>query len=711
MLGPNEWLKPGRDGSYTFDQITHLLTDAWQEPRWRERAEIEDEFYDGNQLTSDTLRLMKENGIPPYSFNKIASIVDSVQGFEAMTRTDLMVVAEDDRSVQTAEGMNALFKKDLRVTDFNDHGAEAFGQMVRVGIGWLEVSREDDPFKNDYRVGSVDWREMWYDWRAREFDLSDARYIVRRKWFDADILAEHWPKKRELIRFTGRGWPSSWFARLRDHTQSDLRQDLEHEQEHSLEELEWRDVTRNRVAQYEIFYRVPQRVTVLVLPDDMKIQFDRNNPKHIQAVESGHGELRTGATTRLRHAYYIGPHRMHDDWHEFSMPHYIPCIFKREGKSRAPYGMVRHMISPQQDINARRSKLYYNLSSTRVIVDEDAVDNHQETAAQIALKDAYIKRNPDRSNPSSPGIEIDEGQESNQTEFALLRQSAEDLHSVSGIYPEFAGQQSRSGQSNDLFENMVQEGTKVLGRPLSNWVRSRRAAGRLMLTMRMKDMASRPNVAVTIERSTLQRSRTIVLNGMSEGRNTRSNDILRMRAHVALSDFPSTVTYREQKFVALSEIVKSMPPEIAGMMMDLVVQASNMPNQGPLLDRLRQLTGFGPDPTDPQEAEALMRQRQQKEEMEQRQAELQFAEQEADIEKKRAEAAYSMARAKKTGGPDMDFTEAKTVAELTALAESEKDSLRKDVDLRTKLLEAGARLIGEANREDQPKPVPTKKAA
>ena len=548
-----------------------------------------------------------------------------------------------------------------------------------------------------YHVGHVDWREMWWDWRAREPDYSDARWMVRRKWFDADILAESWPRKKDLIRFAGAGWPTQWFARLHDQSTSELRRDFQFEEEHSLESLEWRDVNRHRVALYEILYKVPTTVTAMVLPDETRIEFDRANPAHVQAVEQRQVELRRGPSNRLRHAYYVGPHRLYDKWHEFNRFHYVPFIFKREGKSRSPYGLVRHMISPQEDINARRSKILYNLSSERVMIEEDAVDDHDQTARDMARSDAYIVLNPDRVNKTG-GISVETRNEANPTQFSLMQESKQDMHAITGLYPEFGGQSSRAGQSGALFEGLVEQGQKVLGKPFNNFKRSRTTAGTLLLAMRVKDMAGRDNLQVTMERSMESRSRTIMLNGVTPGAEKRSNDVLRLRYYVALSETPSTVTYREQKFVALAEIIKSMPENIQVAMLDLIVMASNMPNRKAVLDRLRQVTGFGPEPTDPQEAQALMQEQQRRKELEERDIQLSFQEREAKVEMDMATAQLTMTRAEKTGGVDVEFTEAKTLAELVALAEAEKESLRKDVDMRAKLLEAGGRLLAEANR-------------
>jgi hypothetical protein len=55
-----------------------------------------------------------------------------------------------------------------------------------VGLGWVEVARESDPFKFPYRCTAVHRNEIFWDMLDREPGLPKARYLVRRRWTDAD---------------------------------------------------------------------------------------------------------------------------------------------------------------------------------------------------------------------------------------------------------------------------------------------------------------------------------------------------------------------------------------------------------------------------------------------------------------------------------------------------------------------------------------------
>ena len=174
-----DW-KPQGDGSYSPEQMHRLLYDLNDEPNWRPNASLEMQFYDGNQLDQPTLALMAERGIPPHITNVIQPAIDNALGYEEIMRTDVIIKADDEKSFETAMAVNAKYKEAERLTDFDNAVAHAFADMMRIGIGWIGVTRNGDPFKYPYRVKHVPWREMWWDWRARDFNLQDARYVIRR---------------------------------------------------------------------------------------------------------------------------------------------------------------------------------------------------------------------------------------------------------------------------------------------------------------------------------------------------------------------------------------------------------------------------------------------------------------------------------------------------------------------------------------------------
>jgi hypothetical protein len=63
--------------------------------------------------------------------------------------------------------------------------------------------RESDPFKFPYRCKAIHRNEIYWDFLAKEPDLSDARYLIRRKWTETDLAALLFPDKADFIKTVG----------------------------------------------------------------------------------------------------------------------------------------------------------------------------------------------------------------------------------------------------------------------------------------------------------------------------------------------------------------------------------------------------------------------------------------------------------------------------------------------------------------------------
>jgi hypothetical protein len=102
--------------------------------------------------------------------------------------TDWRVRPEDDEECDDdlAEGLTVKLKHAETESRADRAVSDAYAAQIKAGLGWVEVSREHDPFKCPYRVRYVHRREIFWDWRAEQPDLSDARYLIRRRWLELE---------------------------------------------------------------------------------------------------------------------------------------------------------------------------------------------------------------------------------------------------------------------------------------------------------------------------------------------------------------------------------------------------------------------------------------------------------------------------------------------------------------------------------------------
>ena len=628
------------------------------------------QLYDGNQLDQPTLALMEERGIPPQIVNMIQPAIDNVLGYEEIMRTDVVIKAEDEESFETATAVNAKYKEAERLTDFDGAVAHAFADMVRIGIGWIGVTRTGDPFKYPYRVKHVPWREMWWDWRARDFNLQDARYVIRRQWYDADDLAMHFPMSRQMIKYAAAGWPTGWIdvwdrygasseGSLDLGRDNDLSRARHTEENSSLEEREWRDPQRGRLALYEILYKVPHRTKAIRMPSGKVIEYRKGNPVHEMALQKGF-PLIEGPSMRHRQAYYLGPHKLGDRELEIDDWHYIPFICRREDGDGSVYGYIRNMKSAQESINARHSRALYDMSARKVLIDEDAVDDHQQTAEEIARSDAYITLKSDRTHPE--GLRIVPNTDMTALTFELLQESKQNISDATGW------------KGDVPFEEFIARMGQSLAKPMANYKSSKMRAAKLISAMVVEDLKPEDDKPIAI--STGDRTvRTIMLNSRREADGVRDNDVVQLKTKLAWAEAPKSQSYSDQTFKALSEIVKSMPPEIQPALLHMVVRAAQLKDGNEIIEAIRGITGFGPEPEDPAEREKMAQEKAEQEAIEKKLQELEMMEREAQAMKVRGEAELVMAKAQKLANADTDLTLAKVETE-----EAKVDKIDSDID-------------------------------
>lgn len=586
--------------------VEQYLWEIKHQPNWRREADTCADYYDGNQLNNELVEKLKDRGQPPLITNLIKPTVDTVLGMEAKARTDWIVRPEDDTDSNddVAEALS-LKLKHAEVESRADRAcSDAYAGQIKAGLGWVEVARESDPLKFPYRVRYVHRREIFWDWRAEAYDLSDARYLIRRRWLELDHAIAMMPQYADLFRATTCGW-AGFDPLLEQNT--NLYQSFVLERDTRIEAVDWRDIQRERLCLYEIWYRKWVRGFVITLPNGKTVECDFDNVEHCQAILDG-APVRMGTFQKVRLAWYCGPHFLYDIPSPYEHGHfpYVPFFGYREDLTQVPYGLVRSMISPQDEINARKSKQLWLLNSRRTIADSDAVEDHDQAQREVARPDAYIILDAKRK-PNARFEVTSDGQLSAQ-QFQAMQESKQEIEEASGVHKVMQGQQS--GASSGLAINsLVEQGLNTLAEVNDNYRHARRLVGELLFTLLQTDMQGKQ---VGVKVGDGLQERVIVLNQKKvdpqTGQVTLVNDISGISPKVTLDDIPSTPTFRLQQLQMLTEITKSLPPNLQGMVIDFVVAATDLPNRQEIVDRLRGALGI----KTPQQQQAAMQMQEQK---------------------------------------------------------------------------------------------------
>lgn len=713
------------DGLRPSQFRTFLEECRWQ-PSWRNMADKCVDYYDGNQLDQDTLDALDRKGMGPLIRNITGPLVNVVLGMEAKTRADWRVSADTDTLQDVAEAMSAKLHEAERETRADRACSDGYAGQIKSGLGWVEVSRNQDPFSYPYRVEPIHRREIWWDWRDTSPDLGKARFLIRKRWFDVDQACAYFPEQQEILRATV-GDPSRYDLIVNKRA-LDLGMTLEEVRGLDIEDMEeWRSFDRKRLCLYEVWYRMFVRGWTAKLPNGQVYECDPKNPVHLALLNKGLIKAERSVYSKLRMSMWAGPHKLMDCNSTKRTFPYIPFWGYREDRTGVPYGLIRAMISPQDEVNARLQKMMWLLGAKRVEMDSDALDEKmqspQDMLAELARPDAVVFLKPSRTNRQG-AFQVNDNLTLADAQFKVLQDAMMSAQQVVGIYNATLGRESGT-TANSAIQSLVDQSTTALAEINDNYRYSRRLVGERLLDHVRDDMLG---VEVEVMAGEPGRRRAIVLNkGMgkggqaprlpapqavqqvppSENPNVSAdaaeqqaasmqirNDLSAAKLKVALDDVPSSPSYREQQFTMLSELTKGLPPELQKLVVPFVIEASDLSKRREMADTLRKAMGV-PTPRTPEEekqAEAQQAEAMQfAQNVQRKQALLELQEREAKIMQLRAVAQKAMSEA--NANPNV-AAEAKAqfeqrVGQVEAKARGEIDKLT--ADLMTVRMNAGAR--------------------
>lgn len=652
-------------------EFANILSEIEEQPAWRVNSDIESDYYDGNQLDSATLAAMKELGMAPIIENLVAPTVDAVLGLEAKTRLDWKIATNADEDFsEVAEAMNYRMKQAESESMADRACSDSFAAQVKAGLGWVEVAREHNPFLYPYRVGFVHRNEVFWDFRGKRPDTLDWRYLVRKRWHDVDVVKKTFPDKAELLNLSGAGWSGMDPTMLIDGGRSTgLAMDYGRERGWTHEEQEWRDTFRKRLCLSEVWYRRWIRGHVLKTPDGRVIEFDRKNRDHIEAVAYDLVQVRSALYTKVRLAWFVGPHKLADmptPYKHDKFP-YVPFFGKREDMTGVPYGLIRAMKPLQDEVNARNTKMIWLLAAKRVTMTEGVTKDSPETVRREAARpDAMHVLDPQKLQ-SGGKFEVETDFQLNSQQYSALVDKRQALKNVAGVYASFEGNQ-KGAISGVAANTLVEQSTQTLAEIFDNYQFARRQVGDLLMSLIIEDIGDKP-MEVKIDNE-VNGAKTVKLNVPDE-RGLLTNDVQRARLKVALSDVPGTASYREQRFLRLTELTRSLPENLQALVIDFVMAASDDPQRGEIVKRLRKALNLGDQeaPKTPEEAEAMQAAQAEQEQaaaLQQRAVELDLADKEAKVGKTNAEAARAQAQANAAAAGPIDAAVIQQLTEQVA---------------------------------------------
>ena len=340
---------PKKQQQTTDDLLTKMKkwVDDWSDATSdaREQSERDRDYYDGDQWTSEELAVLADRNQPAITINRIAPKVNAVLGHEVRTRVDPEALPRtpqhEDAAIAATDALRYVADRE----DFDGLRSDVTEELAIEGASGCLVTAEQDGDQIAIKLLHVPWDRLVFDPHSRKPDFSDALYTGLVTWmYRADALALYPEKQQEI---------------------DDALQASEHTDEgETLDDrprFVWADRKRKRMRVVEMYYREGSEWHVAhyarsgFLVDPTPVQFKDEQGRTVN-------------------------------------PMLLESAFVTRDNQR--YGLVRNLISVQDEINKRRSKALHLLSVRQFGMEEGAVLEPDKAREELAKPDGIVEFTP-----------------------------------------------------------------------------------------------------------------------------------------------------------------------------------------------------------------------------------------------------------------------------------------------------------------------------
>lgn len=162
---------------------------------WRTKIDKYYETYASDPWPDGAKEEMEETGRPPVNFNYSLQVINTVLGEDQANRQEIQYRGVDleVRDGVVADWMTRLVRYFYAKTDGHRHEAQARLDQLISGYGWTECYMDMTEIPFIPRVTHVPCYEMYPDPNAKDDNLSDAKFIIRRRTWDIEQAKAQWP--------------------------------------------------------------------------------------------------------------------------------------------------------------------------------------------------------------------------------------------------------------------------------------------------------------------------------------------------------------------------------------------------------------------------------------------------------------------------------------------------------------------------------------
>ena len=533
-------------------------------------------FFDHEQWSQAEKDALADTDQLALVYNIIQTTINWIIGTEKRGRMDYKVLARRKAETGSAQRKTQLLKYLADVNGTAFERSRAFEDAVKVGVGWLECGCTDgddgEPIYSRYES----WRNMLWDSSATKPDLSDARYIFRQKWTDLDVAISMFPDKRAEIERAGETRTSLVGIDQDGDDAMDSRE--------MLDQFTGDDVIygyeRKRVRLIEGWFRTPRKVQKLKGGAFRGEIFNDQDYRHL--IDKAIYGLIDRQDMVMQVAIFTSNDMLYlaDSPYRHNLFPFTPVFAYRRDEDGMPYGVIRGLKMIQRDINKRASKALAILCSNKIIMDEGAVRDPEQLAEEVSRPNAVIVKRPGRE------LVINAERELYAEHLASMSQSIALIQSVSGVTDENLGRQTNASAGIAIKRRQDQGQLSTAG--LFEGLRfACMKHGEKELSLQEQYFTDEKEFRITNQRGNPEYIK--VNDGLPE------NDIARTKADFVISEQDWRATVRQaqaEELMGLLQQLAPTAPQLAIIVMDLLIESMDIPQGEEMVKRIRDFTGM-----------------------------------------------------------------------------------------------------------------------
>lgn len=553
-----------------------------------ELAQRCDAYYRGDQWDHEDLSSLEAQGRPALTINTILPTVNTVLGEQSTRRADIQFKPRRGGDQEVANTLNKLFMQisDNNKLDWVEQQVFSDG-LIMDGRGYFDVRMDfSDHIEGEIRITAKDPLDILIDPDAKEADPKTWNEVFESKWMTLDDIQELYGKSKaddlKFIAENGNSFGSDSVEYVETRF-GDTEDDI-YGTPISTDE-EYRTVRTLRVIERQ--HKKMARVWCFIDPntgDTREAPEAWNEAKNKKFAKQYGLSLMSKMKKKVRWTVTCDKVVLHDDWSPYNDFTIIPYFaYFRRGR---PFGMVRNLLSPQEQLNKIASQELHIVNTTANsgwMVESGSLtgmspDDLEEHGAETGLVVEY-------NRGTTPPMKI----QPNQIPTGLDRiaqKAAMNIKTISGINDSMLGSDSAevSGVAIQAKQN---RGAIMIQVPLDNLRKSRQYLAERVLNLVQVFYNEERVIQVTNENDPLKQREEITINEMTpEGEII--NNLTLGEYDVIIATAPARDSFDEVQFAEALNLRQ------AGVAIpdDAIIEYSHLARKGELAKRIRTSAGL-----------------------------------------------------------------------------------------------------------------------